>query len=456
MDTVRAACMVMLGLVAAASADAQQFMAPGFGDGARPLPAQRQGTPVHPGSFGHPAAPAVFQTPAGPAQPMIAPVSFQGAPVPGPVSGPVPPAACHGGCMGGCAGGGCMGGGLGGGFPGGLGVGCAGGGCGSGAGPCSTHHFHAFAEVSLLVPNLDGTFVSGSFTSAVPAVDDVFDSTRSEVDNEVLLAGRTGLHWQAEHLGIAGTIWYMGISDVAVTPLDLDTFDVLGEYTEERLQAWTGDVEGTFTWHLNFSHVKPVSWSFQGSLGMRWVDFETDTVALGGANLDDLRASNGALGHIEFEGSGITGGIRGRRRLWPSHLLHHNAELSFYWGLRASLVGGDLEGYSQTTASVSDLAGAGTTDVAADDALDETNLFIGETQVGMMFEQSLCWYPARWFVRAGFEYQYWDFDSELAIMTQSAVLFDQPPLNVESTAFSAVEAPELSLVGASIAGGLVW
>lgn len=447
MYAVRATHLLIVGLLMVATVQAQQ---PGPSPG-RPQPFAAL-APAYP----PPAQQAVFHAPPFGPPGQVQQAAYNQGPMPGPMVQQVGYEYGMGG------GGGIMGGGMGGCGMGGCGMGgCGMGGCGPGCGkgaPCAClHAFHVEAEAAVLLPSISGNFASGSMASTAVPFNTVFNSEDAEIEDDVFMAPRIILHATSGHWGLATRFWYLGMSDVEVTPLDLLTLNILGQYSEERVQSWTGDVEATYTWHLNYCHVHPVSWSFQTSVGVRYAEFEHDAVSVGSAVMGNALATTGAIAHTYFDGVGVTGGFRGQRVLWPSVLLHYNAELAFVWSLRGSIVRGDLESTAMTSATLLGTA-TGATSINSAGATDDTDLNIGEIQVGFQWQQNLQCMPARWFVRVAAEFQHWDFDSELGAISNSTVQIavDPPPEVAQAIADAHATSPEVDLVGISIAGGLIW
>ena len=77
--------------------------------------------------------------------------------------------------------------------------------------------------------------------------------------------------------------------------------------------------------------------------------------------------------------------------------------------------------------------------------------FIGEMQLGLQFEHQLACSPARYFVRAAVEYQYWNADGASAAAGSQAFTDD-----VTISSLATADNFEMSLIGFVIGAGLLW
>jgi hypothetical protein len=147
------------------------------------------------------------------------------------------------------------------------------------------------------------------------------------------------------------------------------------------------------------------SWNVLGALGVRHAAIEraeslsaAGVVDLGGGNIDVI-AGNG-LSSRSFHGTGLTAALQGTKKA-------RCRGFSWYWNLRGSLLWGDNDTFSSSSAILSGAFGSAN---SFDQALniDSDTLFIGEAQLGLEWSRELACMPGRAFARAGVEAQYWE------------------------------------------------
>jgi len=456
MSRVRAVHALMLGVLMAAATQAQQPVPPGMMQGP-PLQGPHMQGPHMQGPMMH--GPMVGPPPGGPAMgpppgaPMGMPM-FQGPSQAAPaaynepvVAGPVEQAGFQGDC-GGC--GDC--------FDCGFGPGPGCGACGGiGCGDCCPPHgcpviFNGEVEASFLYMDVDGTQAAGSLDAPSIPLGAFFVADDAGLDDELTVVPRVWLHAQKCEWGIGGRLWYLGDSESDFTPLNLLNLNIIGNYNMERLHAWTGDAEVTYSWHRSAAHHYGVfgNSSFQLGMGVRHAEYENDSLILANASFTDAIAHSSAVAKTDFEGTGITSGIRGTVFL--------GGRVSLFWGVRGSVIWGDLTTLSQTAATaIYDVdPAAGAINSAGTESDEE--LFIGEAQLGIQWEHRLKCVPATAFFRVAGEYQYWDIDSAAFSATDSTVQVDilGGPDAIIAAAESRAEAPRLELYGLSIATGFTW
>ena len=451
MFKVQAVYALMLGVLLAAVVQAQQTMPPGMIQGPMMLPptgGPAMGGPAGP-AFGGPAMGGPMMggpmqggpMPSGPMmggpmqQPMVAPVNFESD------FGVQQAGFSGGGCGPGC-------------FDGGCGMGC--GGCGHGCGLCDGMGcgvccpppgcpviFNGEVEATFLVPDLDGNLATGGFASpTVPALA-LFSSLDAELDEgEVLPSPRIWLHAQKCEWGIGARLWYLDGASHDLTPFNLLALNIFGDMAQERLYLLNADVEATYSWHTCHGA------GFQWGVGLRYVDMQHSALAFGSAVLDDVIATTNAVAISEYEGYGVTTGVRG------TIPVYHNVNI--FWNLRGTYSQGDLMARVQTAATaVGDGDAAAATTSAG--AITDDDLLIGEAQLGVQWEHALACLPARAFCRFAFEYQHWEFDNGvLATSTAQADVATVPGTIATANATAAARDPRLDLYGLSIAAGLTW
>ncbi|MEW4564760.1 hypothetical protein AB1K70_19625 [Bremerella sp. JC770] len=179
-------------------------------------------------------------------------------------------------------------------------------------------------------------------------------------------------------------------------PLLPPTGDFFGVSSTSSIELYTLDAEVTknFQWNC---------WDMQAGFGFRHASLDlSDTASVtslvnrpgGGTN---FMAASGTSGY-DFEGNGITFALSGAR---PTC---HGFEL--FWSARGSVLWGSNSAYSITTAQLSGPVGSAANTNAAI-AGGDSDLFIGELQLGSQWTHRLQCANARFFFRGAFEYQYW-------------------------------------------------
>lgn len=436
MFRVHALSVLTFGLLIAASAQAQPPGPPPMFQPNGPMPGMMGPGPMQGGMFGGPApvAQAGFDSP-----------GYGYGPGPVQQAGFLGGACQKGGCCGDCGGGcGSCGGGC------GCGPSCIDGCCPPPGHPCV---FNAEVEASILFMNLDGNTTQGSMASPNVPVFATFSSADPNLDDDVTLTPRIWLHCQKGCWGVGTRIWYLSDWRSEFTPLNLLQLNIIGDYSTENVRAWNSDLELTYSFHKDSCHHCPHLGGFgvQFGVGVRYANFENQAVSLGAARLDDAIVNTTAVAATEFDGVGITGGIRGTKCLW------HN--VSLYVNARYSHLFGDVLARSQASASAVNGIDAAA-DVFSAGARSDEELLIGEFQVGLQWEHELRCIPANCFFRVAGEYQYWDLRSDIFAQSNAQVQIDVLPAGPGQVAIATSEssaiAPQLDLFGLSIAAGLTW
>jgi hypothetical protein len=288
--------------------------------------------------------------------------------------------------------------------------------------------FYIYSEATFLAPFSDNEAKVLVSDVAVPT-DMLFSDPVDELDDGLLIGPRIWLGYQCDHFGIGARYWGVGAAD--------------------GNEAKTFDLEGNYRFCF-------CNWNLMASVGGRWAKVQTGgeaavVRAYPDAVVDPL-ASALALSSSRFEGAGITYG------LWGSRPICCDSSWNYFWSVRSSyLWGGSLSALAYTNGIVVDpaLASATETDTAfARD--DNADMFIGEVQVGLQWQQALQCCPAQAFFRVAFEWQTW------AVVSGDvyAESFSRAVVDAASTTMAMGYAqagnPDLNLLGFTIGAGLTY
>ena len=444
MFRVRAIYALMLGVLFAAAAQAQQ--PPGM-QGPMLMPPPGIGGPMGGPMLGGPMGPPAMFAPVGPG-----PVALPSASPAAQFDPAVQQAGFIGGgcgdCCGGC--GDCCGGGCGH-FPMRNGAGqleCAGG-CMGGEIGCGCHGpspivFTHEVEASFLYMDIAGTATAGQLDAPAVPVAALYLSQDADLDSQLTGIPRIWLHAQKCCWGIGARYWTLGESESLFTPLNLLNLNIVGNYSMERIHAETGDLVVTYSFHPG--HIA----SFQFDAGLRYAEYENESLHLANAAFTDAVAHSSGVALTAFDGTGVTAGVRG------TIAIHH--QVSFFWGVRGAVVFGDMTTSAQTAATaiygVDPAAGA----IDAAGTLSDEELYIGEVQLGVQWEHQLQCIPATAFFRVAGEYQHWEIDSLARSEADSIVQVDVLPANdvIVASSQARANAPYVDMYGISISAGLSW
>ncbi len=339
-------------------------------------------------------------------------------------------------------------------------AGPCGGGCGKcdfGVAPpclCPPHDhcpivFNAEIETGFFMPDFNSNLAINGLASSLPAAA-LVTSDNADLENEVFVTPRLYLHAQKCEWGIGYRMFYIDESVANFSPIDPISLNIFSEYAENRLQLFYNDLEATYGWakaHDGCGCCGIKGASVQLSVGARYLELETDSVAIGSAQLLNIVGVNTAFARSQFDGIGGTAGIRG------SVLVSHN--VSLFASARGSVLGGDLDLQTQTSSSLAG-GGLGAATIASNGVEGSEPLVIGEFQVGIQYEHPLQCIPARYFFRVAADYQYYNFDSDLLSTSITNVGLAAPPSAAVGVSAAIARAPDLDLIGVSIGTGLVW
>ncbi len=244
-------------------------------------------------------------------------------------------------------------------------------GCGCGCGCGCDRHWYAGVEALWLDP-------VGAQKITLSGDDHVFSSTE---DSRMIISPRITLGWQGDCWGIEARYWQMGQDTNVNMYAYLDRDTGAGYYSQTQFAAETFDLEVTrlFTYGCT---------NFQWAGGVRYGQFHQG-VELAAAESDPPYAGF-AASQLNFDGVGLTTALTGIRPVGCGNFnLFYSLRLSWLWDNNASgyAIDGDLDPSTDKS---------------------DASLFIGEIEAGGQWNMALKCIPANAFIRASFEYQYWN------------------------------------------------
>jgi hypothetical protein len=252
--------------------------------------------------------------------------------------------------------------------------------------------FTAGVEATIFHVQTKGMQVDSSVTSNISET--TFDQSNSQVFDQLTFSPRIWAGVQQDCWGLEARFWYLSDSTNRLDPfVALPPFT--GDYTMDRIKAYTVDVEGTRSFCLWGSKLDTF-------FGFRYASFEAGqatqvTRAIAPADFWQTQA----LTKFNFNGAGITMGFLGRCPLTCDNCIN------LVYGVRGSILWGDAERTVQTEASVTEVAGsAASINSAFADDIDTA--FIVEALLGVEWDHKLECLPMCAFLRLGIEYQFWD------------------------------------------------
>jgi hypothetical protein len=190
--------------------------------------------------------------------------------------------------------------------------------------------------------------------------------------------------------GFRARYWQFDAEDSFHDPiLDLTTptLDSLDAFA--TLEAYTIDLEYT-------RRGQHGCWDILGSFGVRNASIQRDEFAVNYVSVTGNQLSS----HFqsEFNGTGLTGALEGRRPLG-------NCGLNFYGNIRGSVLWGPTQ---QNALSVIRDGAITALQIAQED--EDTTMFIFESQAGLEWSKYLKCFCGTAYARLLFEYQYWNAD----------------------------------------------
>jgi hypothetical protein len=307
-------------------------------------------------------------------------------------------------------------------------------------GPCWT--CRSGVEATFLSPQINGNpgFV-GIADLVNPFVVNAYeiDSDAAAADN-FYVAPRLWLGFQKGCWGIVARHWQLRAAESFSDPLlGVVAGDPTGAYASEKVNMYLTDVE------VNRSFVRNC-WKLDGSFGVRHGSLDVESIVtatdpVAGGEL----FSGSALTSRQFNGTGLTFGLQGRRPV------RCGSSLNYFWNARGSVLWGEHDATAAASTSVIGAGGAAANTTFAT-ASSDTEMWIAELQAGLEWDYALRCLPANAFFRVAAEYQYWDVaDGAFATVDSFAIA-------PTAEAFATATAGDISmnLVGFSIGTGFTW
>jgi len=302
-------------------------------------------------------------------------------------------------------------------------------------------------DMLFLRPHIHGDRFQGS----IAEVEGYRVDSRDNALDEMTFSPRIWIGKQGECWGLIARFWYMNESNMVADPYHgAANGDYRASSAGNRIKAYTIDLE--VNRRLNYR-----CWQMNLGVGVRHANLEHDTMASQDVyrdpNIDpNVEFLSSAFTKSRIDGTGLTVGLDGRRLIWPCH------NLSMFWGVRGSFLFGDSSYSGYSSASVNDYGNDEfASGVVADYATANSDLFIGEVQLGLLWEQRLSCLPANVFVKIAAEYQYWGAESAVPLWNGAQTstggggggnFFAYPQYDAAP--------PSASLFGLNLGIGLTW
>jgi hypothetical protein len=297
--------------------------------------------------------------------------------------------------------------------------------------------FNAGVEATIFHVQTRGMVVDSSI-STIPA-DTTFDQGNSQVFDQFTFSPRIWAGVQEDCWGIEGRFWYMSDSTNRLDPWESLPVGATGQYTMDRIKAYTVDLEATYNWCYCGNKLT-------GFLGARYASFEAgQAVDLTRDNTPVEIFNTSAFTKFTFNGAGITVGFLGRTPLTCDGCI--NA----VYGVRGSVLWGEAERTVQTQATVTEVDGAATsTNSAFSDNWDTA--FIVEALAGVEWDHELKCMPVSAFLRVAVEYQYWNLGNKGSASSESFAVSGTGAAQSNGS----IGTVENNLVGFTVATGFTW
>ena len=322
-------------------------------------------------------------------------------------------------------------------------------GCGCANNPCRPGLVpYSGIESTFLFPILAA---SSTFVETVSPLETVMvNQNDATLDGSVFVSPRTWLGLQYGLWGVEARFFSFNASEISfapqtpLVPRNLSAF--------ERIQAWNADIEIFKKWCNHCGDDRRLS------LGFRYVKFDAANEVTMDYVLDTPGAGSefalaSATAMREVQGPGITFALEG------AHLTDFSAcrknrcdSLKWFWGLRGAVIFAEVLKTAHSDAIVFDSfnsASAASINTAVSDGDDVA--FNAEVKFGLHYERPLKRSCAKFFCRAGVEYQFWGVDGGIAAV--GSLAFTN---NVTITSGATADDTTLHLVGASVSTGLMW
>lgn len=318
-------------------------------------------------------------------------------------------------------------------------------GCGSGS--CCGPVWVGGVEMLVLRPHVQGQRYQGS----IAEIEGNRVDSRTYALNQMGFSPRIWLGKQGPRWGLLTRFWYLNQSNMVADPYNGAANGDYRTFTAgNQLKAYTIDLE--VNRRLNYR-----CWLMNLGVGVRHASLAYGTMASQGIFSDPTVAPgvdflSSAYTKSNINATGLTVGLNGRRLLSPSH------NLSMFWGLRGSFLLGKSSYSGFANGSVSDYVNDEfASGAAANYARSNQNLFIGEVQLGVLWQQRLSCLPANVFVKLAAEYQYWGSDRSVPLWNGANVStggggggnwFTYPQFDSST--------PSVNFFGLNLGIGLTW
>jgi hypothetical protein len=302
--------------------------------------------------------------------------------------------------------------------------------------------FNAGVEATIFHVQTKGMFVDSAVTEFASDFNNgrqtTFEQENSQVFDQITLSPRIWAGVQADCWGIEGRFWYLSDSTNRLQPLETLTLTP-GQYTMERVKAYTVDLEGTYSTCYCGNKLT-------GFAGVRWASFEAGQAQeiKRNTSLTELFATS-AFSKFTFNGVGVTAGAIGRTPCGCDSCIN------LVYGVRGSFLWGDAGRDVQTQADVFELNGAATsTNSATADNCDTA--FILEALIGVEWDHQLQCLPMCAFLRIGGEFQYWDLGDNGKVAAGSFALSNTGVAH----SLASIGNVDTYMYGLTVATGFTW
>ncbi|MCO6455420.1 MAG: hypothetical protein J5I93_08990 [Pirellulaceae bacterium] len=307
---------------------------------------------------------------------------------------------------------------------------------------CKPWHVVTGVEATFLHPQVQDTPlyhltpIGLEITSRLASLDDYY------------AAPRVWLGWQHQSgHGVRARYWDFEASawnyDAFLVPLAPEFFDIGSYNATNKLEAYTIDLE--YTRRFCFQR-----WQMLGSIGARHA--KLDRAEMLNSLTTDLISGPTPLGvtsqiisERQMSGTGLTLGLEAIRPL-------NHWNLNLFCSGRGSALWGDNRSTNLSTMYIAP-AGLGPGAISTANVLlldDQDTMYILEFQVGVEWRCPLKCICAEMFIRAAFEYQYWDVE-EVSGDYLTQVVLDVDPIN-----FGETRDLRAQFTGLAFAIGIAW
>ena len=309
------------------------------------------------------------------------------------------------------------------------------------------HFFFAGVEATFLQTQVfSGGVITASFSDTTAPGVSTFATIDGNGVDHFAYAPRLWLGFQLnENWGVVGRYWDLTVVQSNTPPAPNPAIPNTGTnfatiFEVDNARLYTADIEIVRS-------LESWGWKIDMAGGYRHahVGANSDFLAFGvftTGNFINLTLQNG----FGFDGEGATAALMGRYRLGDS-------PLHFFLGGRFSYLRGETDSYGRSDGTIADspsapLVGAAT--VTRRNAKAE--LDIAEFQTGVQFDFELVVLPASAFLRAAFEYQFWDVDAP----PTGGAGFGGTIGELTTNSFASAGIGDAILYGVSVSTGVNW